>query len=129
MLDFLDNKYTMALGRTLLVMIYFIGGFSLLTGNLPVDYAAAKGVPSMLVWAAYTLKLLGGFAIIIGFQTRIAASLLVIFTISTAFIFHPYWADGQWNTFWKEISMIGGLLILVVVGPGELSVGGAKKSA
>lgn len=128
MLDFLDNKYTMAIGRTLLVMIYFIGGFSLLTGNLPVDYAAMKGVPSVLVWVAYTIKLLGGFAIIIGFQTRIAATLLVIFTISTAFIFHPYWADGQWNTFWKEISMIGGLLILVVVGPGELSVGGAKKS-
>ena len=129
MLDFLDNKYTMAIGRTLLVMIYFIGGFSLITGNLPVDYAAAKGVPSALVWVAYTIKLLGGFAIIIGFQTRIAATLLVIFTISTAFIFHPYWADGQWNTFWKEISMIGGLLILVVVGPGELSVGGSKKSA
>lgn len=48
-----------------------------------------------------------------GFQTRLAATLLVIFAISTAFIFHPFWADGQWNTFWKEISMIGGLLILL----------------
>jgi putative oxidoreductase len=129
MLDFVDSKYTMALGRTLLVMIYFIGGVALLTGSLPIDYAAAKGVPGFLVWAAYALKLLGGLAIIVGFQTRLAAMLLVIFTLSTAFIFHPYWADGQWNTFWKEISMIGGLLILAAVGPGELSVAGSKKSA
>lgn len=42
MLDFLDNKYTMAVGRTLLVLIYFIGGFSLISGNLPIDYAGAK---------------------------------------------------------------------------------------
>jgi len=129
MLDFIDNKYTLAIGRTLLVMIYFIGGFSLLTGSLPIDYAAAKGVPAFMVWLAYTLKLLGGLAIIVGFQTRLAAMLLVVFTLSTAFIFHPYWVDGQWNTFWKEISMIGGLLILAVVGPGELSVSGSKKSA
>ncbi len=129
MLDFIDNKYTLAIGRTMLVMIYFIGGFSLLKGSLPIDYAGAKGIPEFLVWLAYTLKLLGGLAIIVGFQTRLAAMLLVIFTLSTAFIFHPYWADGQWNTFWKEISMIGGLLILAVVGPGELSVAGSKKSA
>ncbi|NOX68901.1 MAG: DoxX family protein [Gammaproteobacteria bacterium] len=129
MLDFLDNKYTMAVGRILLVMIFFIGGFALLKGSVPIGYAAAKGVPGALVWAAFALKLFGGFAIIIGYQTRIAAVLLIIFTISTAFIFHPYWVEGQWNTFWKEISMIGGLLILVVAGPGELSVEGAKKTA
>jgi len=128
MLDFLENKYTMALGRVLLVTIYFIGGFSLLTGNLPVDYAAAKGVPAALVWIAYAIKLFGGLAVIIGFQTRIAATLLIMFTLSTAFIFHPYWADGQWNTFWKEISMIGGLIFLAAVGPGELSVDRGKKS-
>ena len=128
MLDFLENKYTMALGRVLLVTIYFIGGFSLLTGNLPVDYAAAKGVPAALVWIGYAIKLFGGFAVIIGFQTRIAATLLIVFTLATAFIFHPFWADGQWNTFWKEISMIGGLIFLAAVGPGELSVDGDKKN-
>lgn len=128
MLDFLENKYTMALGRVLLVTIYFIGGFSLLTGNLPVDYAAAKGVPAALVWIGYAIKLFGGFAVIIGFQTRIAATLLIVFTLATAFIFHPFWADGQWNTFWKEISMIGGLIFLAAVGPGELSVDGDKKT-
>ena len=72
------------------------------------------------------IKLFGGLAVIIGFQTRIAAILLVIFTLGTAFIFHPVWIADQWNTFWKEISMIGGLLVVAAVGPGELSVDGRK---
>ena len=126
MLDFLDNKYTWALGRILLVMIYFMGGFALLSGNAPVDYAAAKGIPAILVWIGFAIKLFGGLAVIIGFQTRIAAILLVIFTLGTAFIFHPVWIADQWNTFWKEISMIGGLLVVAAVGPGELSVDGRK---
>ena len=128
MLNFLDSKYTMAVGRVLLVAIYFIGGFSLLTGNMPVEYAASKGVPAILVLAGFIIKLFGGLAVIIGFQTRIASVLLIIFTLATAFIFHPFWADGQWNTFWKEISMIGGLLYLAAVGPGEFSVDGGKKA-
>ena len=122
MLDFMNNKYTWALGRVLLVMIYFMGGIGLLSGSVPVEYAASKGVPAFLVWIGYAIKLFGGLAVIIGFQTRLAATLLIVFTLGTAFIFHPFWAEGQFSTFFKEISMIGGLLVVVAVGPGELSI-------
>ncbi len=122
MLGALDNKYVMALGRTLLVLVYFIGGFALLTGDVPTGYAAAKGIPAFAVWIGFAIKLLGGLAVIIGFQTRIAALLLALFTVGTAFIFHPFWVEGEWNTFWKEISMIGGLVFLAAVGPGALSI-------
>ena len=127
MLESLHNKYLMALGRTLLALIYFIGGFALLTGDVPVDYAASKGLPAFAVWIGFAIKLFGGLAVIIGFQTRIAALLLVLFTLGTAFIFHPFWVEGEWNSFWKEISMIGGLLFLAAVGPGALSVDERKK--
>ena len=122
MLESLNNRYVLAAGRILLVLIYFIGGFGLLTGNIPVDYAATKGVPAIAVWIGFAIKLFGGLAVIIGFQTRLAACLLILFTLGTAFIFHPFWAEGQWNIFWKEISMIGGLLVLAAVGPGALSI-------
>ena len=122
MLESLHNPYLMALGRVLLVLIYFIGGFGLLVGDVPVDYAASKGIPAFAVWIGFAIKLFGGLAVIIGFQTRIAALLLVLFTLGTAFIFHPFWVEGEWNSFWKEISMIGGLLFLAAVGPGPLSV-------
>ena len=127
MLESLHNQYLMALGRVLLVLIYFIGGFGLLCGDVPVDYAASKGVPAFAVWIGFAIKLFGGLAVIVGFQTRIAALLLVLFTLGTAFIFHPFWVEGEWNSFWKEISMIGGLLLLAAVGPGALSVDERKR--
>lgn len=127
MLESLHNPYLMALGRVLLVLIFFIGGFGLLSGDVPVDYAASKGVPAFAVWIGFAIKLFGGLAVIIGFQTRIAALLLVLFTLGTAFIFHPFWVEGEWNSFWKEISMIGGLLFLSAVGPGALSVDERKR--
>ena len=108
----------------MLVLIYFMGGFSLLTGSVPVEFAATKGVPAIAVYVGYAIKLFGGLAVIIGFQTRIAALLLVLFTLGTAFIFH-----GEFDSvFWKEISMIGGLLLVAAYGPGELSVDGRKAS-
>jgi putative oxidoreductase len=124
MLNFVENKYVIAIARTALVLIYFMGGFSLLTGSTPVDFAATKGVPAIAVYVGYAIKLFGGLAVIIGFQTRIAALLLVLFTLGTAFIFH-----GEFDSvFWKEISMIGGLLLIAAYGPGELSVDGRRSS-
>jgi len=115
------SKYQPALllaGRILLVAIYFLGGLSLLKGQVPVDYAATKGVPAVLVWAGYAIKLFGGLGIIIGLFTRLSALGLILFTLGTAFIFHPY-PD---SVFLKEISMIGGLLVLLATGPGSISV-------
>ena len=127
MLDSLNIQYVLAAGRILLVLIYFIGGFGLLTGDIPIDYAASKGLPAFAVWIGFAIKLFGGLAVIVGFQTRIAACLLILFTLGTAFIFHPFWVEGEWNTFWKEISMIGGLLVVAAVGPGRLSIDGRAK--
>ena len=124
MLDFVENKYVVAIARTALVLIYFMGGFSLLTGNAPVEYAATKGVPAIAVYAGFAIKLFGGLAVIVGFQTRIAALLLVLFTLGTAFIFHGDFG----SVFWKEISMIGGLLLIAAYGPGELSIDGRRAS-
>jgi putative oxidoreductase len=124
MLNFVENKYVVAIARTALVLIYFMFGFSLLTGDSPVEYAATKSVPAIAVYIGYAIKLFGGLAVIIGFQTRIAALLLVLFTLGTAFIFH-----GEFDSvFWKEISMIGGLLLVAAYGPGEFSVDGRRAS-
>ena len=83
-----------------------------------------KGVPAFAVYIGYAIKLFGGLAVIVGFQTRIAALLLVLFTLGTAFIFHGDFG----SVFWKEISMIGGLLLVAAYGPGELSVDGRKSA-
>ncbi len=119
MLDQMQNcKYTLLIGRILLAFIYFKGGYGLLTGNVPIEFAASKGIPALLVWIGFIIKFAAGCAVIVGYQTRIAALALVGFTLLTAFIFFGDFG----NVFWKEISMIGGLLILASTGPGELSL-------
>ncbi len=112
--------YTLLVGRVLLVLIYFIGGLGLLSGDIPVDFAASKGMPALLVWIGFGIKLLAGFAVIIGYQTRVAALALAVFTIITAFMFHDLFG----TIFMKEISMIGGLLVLVAAGAGKFSLDG-----
>ncbi len=113
-----QNPLIMLVGRICLALIYFLGGLSLLKGSVPVDFAAIKGIPEILVWLAFTVKLLGGLMIIIGYKTRLAALALSIFTVFTAFIFH----DIMGAVFLKEIAMIGGLLLLVAVGAGKFSL-------
>ena len=105
-------------GRVLLGAIFLIGGVGLLKGNVPVDFAASKGVPAVLVWIGYTVKFLGGAGVVFGLLTRLSALGLVVFTLATAFIFHGFMG----NIFMKEMSMIGGLLILIATGPGPFSI-------
>ena len=122
MLDVMNNnKYVMLIGRVLLVLAYIMFIFSFNFAEGPVDAiasAAKKGIPAYLVWMAEALKFTCGFAIIFGIQTRPAALALIFFTLCTAFIFH----FSRGAVFFKEISMIGGFLILAAVGPGELSL-------
>lgn len=119
MLEKMDNcPYTLLVGRVLLVLIYFIGGLGLLSGSIPIGFAASKGVPELLVWVGFAIKLFAGLAVIVGYQTRIAALALTVFTVATAFIFHEWFG----TIFMKEMSMIGGLLILAVTGAGKFSL-------
>ena len=128
MLDFMDNnKYLMLIARILLglVFIYFIVAPN---PSHTIATAATKGIPAFLVWGFFAVKLVGGTAIIIGFQTRIASLALIFLVCCTVIIFHlPNGPATFYVMFFKELCMIGGLLILAVVGPGELSVDGCKK--
>ncbi len=65
------------------------------------------------------LELLGGIALIVGFQVRLTALLLAIFCISSAFLFHFDLADQmQFIMFFKNIAIAGGFLLLSVQTPG-----------
>ena len=66
--------------------------------------------------------------LIVGWNARLAAAAMFIFTAMAAFIFHAYWAApaemalNQMIHFMKNISMMGGLLFVVVHGSGALSL-------
>lgn len=103
-------------GRTLLALIFVLAGYSKLgayEGNLA--YMQSAGIPGFMLPPVIALELLGGLALIIGFQTRLVALLLAIFCISSGFLFHLDLADQtQFIMLFKNVAMAGGFLLLTV---------------
>lgn len=111
-------------GRLLLGHIFLLAGLNKISGyEGAAGYMEAMGVPGGLLPAVIALEVLGGLAVIIGFQTRWACYALAAFSVIAAVIFHANFTDQmQTILFMKNMSMTGGLLILSVHGAGALSV-------
>lgn len=130
-LDRFENcDYTLLIGRVCLALVYFFGGLNwLLKFSPPAGMLDRNGWPAaaLAAWIALVLKLGGSTLVILGYQTRLGAAALVVFTLITAFGFH--FPEALWpadTTFFKEICMIGGLLVLMTTGPGKFSLDGRK---
>lgn len=121
-----NNDVLLLVGRILLGLIYAAAVVGLVQGQVPVDFGAkgAKFIafPAAVVWIGYIVKAIAGICVLIGFKTRWAALALAVFTLMTAFNFH----DFGGAVFMKEISMLGGLLVLAAVGAGRISVDGNR---
>jgi putative oxidoreductase len=105
-------------GRILLASIFIISGLGKLANPAgTAGFMESMGVPGMLVWPTIALEILGGLALVIGFQTRIAAFALAAFSVAAAVIFHHNFADQmQMIMFLKNFSIAGGLLLLSASG-------------
>ena len=89
-----NNDCVLLVGRILLGLIYAMAVVSLVSGKVPVDFAA-KGakliaLPAFIVWIGYIVKVVSGICLVVGFQTRIAALALAAFTLITAFNYHDF---------------------------------------
>ncbi len=120
------------LGRIAMGVLFVPSGFNkLMDPSRMTGMLAGKGFPAPMAWAylAGAIELIGGIAVIVGFRTRTAALLLVIFTLAAAYLGHPYWTieSGanrvqQYIHFWKDIAIAGGFLYVWVRGAGALSL-------
>ncbi|WP_313643389.1 DoxX family protein [Pseudomonas sp.] len=113
-------------GRLLLAVLFLLSGFSkLAAADATLAYIESSGLPFPLLSYLAALGVELGLAalLIIGFQTRIVAVLMALFTVVTAVAFHSNLADqGQFINFFKNISIAGGLLQVAAFGGGALSV-------
>ena len=118
------NPYVHLLGRILLALIFIVAGVGKISDPAgTAGYMQSVGLPGFLVWPTIALEVLGGIAIIIGFQTRVAAYALAVFTLAAAALFHTNFADPMQSImFMKNLSMAGGLLLLAASGATALSV-------
>ena len=118
------------IGRIMLALIFILAGVGKIQDPAgTVGYMQSAGVPGALLWPTIALEVLGGLAVALGFQTRIAAFALAIFSVAAAFIFHKNFADQiQMIMFLKNIAMAGGLLLLAVGGDTALSIDSKRKN-
>ena len=120
-------------GRVLLVALFVFSGVTKLVDlGGTAAHIQAKGLPApaALAVAAAMVEIAGGLMIMVGWKTRPATIMLIVFTAAATVIFHDFWNVGgreqinQMLHAFKNVSMIGGLLILFGGGPGRLSVEG-----
>lgn len=118
--------------RILLVLLFLIFGWGKITGFWPtVGYMAQTGLP--LPWAAAIIAIIievfVSLALLFGYYTRPLALLMVAYTLVTALTGHHFWTmtgmahyENEIN-FFKNVSIMGGFLLLYVTGPGRYALG------
>lgn len=121
-----QSSYTAAAGRLLMALIFLISGVGKVAAPaMTLNYIASAGLPlpAVAYLIAIAVELGGGMLLLVGFETRVVALVMTIFTIATAFSFHRDFADqNQMIHFLKNFAMAGGLLQVVAFGAGAFSI-------
>ena len=117
--------------RVLMMLLFLVFGWQKLTGfGGTTAYFAHLGLPlpAIATCMAIVMELGVGAAVMLGLLTRPLAVVLGIYTIVVAFIGHPFWTlsgADQVNAeihFFKNISIMAGLLALFITGAGRYSL-------
>ena len=132
-------KYIPLIGRILFSLIFISSG---IMGHMvgltdTAAYAASQGVPmpTVLVLVSGIIAVLGGLSVLLGYKAKLGALLLVVFLVPVSFIMHNFWTISdpmtrtiQISLFMKNISLIGGALLIAYFGSGPVSIDANPKA-
>ena len=102
-----------------------------------ISYATSQNVPlaTVLVTFSGVLAILGGVSIVLGYKARWGAWLIVLFLVPVTLMMHNFWTvkdpmmhQMQTVMFMKNISMLGGALLITWFGSGPLSMDAQKQN-
>jgi len=116
------------LGRLLISFMFLMSGLNK-AGNYSntSGWMESMGVSSSILPLVILLEIIGAFAIIVGWHTKITAFLLAGFSIISALIFHSDFSNQvEMIMFMKNFAIAGGFLILVANGAGNYSLDNRK---
>jgi putative oxidoreductase len=126
-----SSRYLPFAGRLLIGLPFAMSGLGKLAAIGPTTEmirAAGLPLPPLALAIAVIVELGGGLLLVAGFRTRVVATALALFSITTAVSFHSNFADqNQMIHFLKNVMIAGGLLQIVAFGAGALSMD--KRSA
>lgn len=114
------------IARILLSALFILSGINkILHPAETQQYMAAFGMPltGLFLPAAIVIELVGGLSVLLGVYARIGAIALIVFTAIATLIFHTNTADQiQQIMLMKNLAIIGGLLLLLQHGPGNITL-------
>ncbi len=118
------EKIGQLVARVLLAQIFLLSGIFKVGGYEGTQaYMEAMGVPGILLPLVIVIEIVGGLALVAGWQTKWVSLALAAFTLAAAVIFHNNLADQmQMIMFMKNIAITGGLLLLALHGAGSYSL-------
>ena len=117
----MNNSKLVALGRALIALLFVPAGISKIFGFAgTVGYISSVGLPlpTLAAIGAIIVEVGAGLALLAGYRTQVVALILAAFTLVAAVVFHNFWAapaemaQMQQIMFFKNIAVVGGLLIL-----------------
>lgn len=126
-----NTDLVLLIGRIALALLFPISAyFKIIQWPGIVTLLTTQGAPLPLVGGmlAVAAETIFPILIILGLQTRSAAFGLILYTLGTNAIAHRFWEFtggaqvGQILSFFKNIAMCGGFLILAWTGPGRYAV-------
>ncbi|MGB6686524.1 MAG: DoxX family protein [Terracidiphilus sp.] len=117
------QRNALALARVLLSLVFFANGFGIIPQGVAAKELAEHGAPAALVpllmIAARTIEIVGGFGLMLGVYPRIAAIAIIAFLIPATLVAHEFWSAvgtpafaPQLLQFLKNTAMTGGLLLI-----------------
>jgi putative oxidoreductase len=117
-------------GRLCFSLIFIAAGLKHFS-TAAIASASSQGVPfaSIAVPFSGLMALAGGLSILLGYRARLGAWLIVLFLVPVTLTVHRFWglADPvqsqlQLIMFMKNVSMVGGALIISQFGSGPVSL-------
>jgi putative oxidoreductase len=118
------TAYPLLFGRILLAVFFFISAFA--RAASPEETAGlmrAAGIAGAFLWPALAVEVLCALALILGWLSRPAAFVLAMMTLLSAVLFYTGFDDANdLSHFAKNLAIAGGLLYVMVTGPGAISL-------
>jgi putative oxidoreductase len=128
------GRATVLAGRTFFSLIFIMAALGHFT-QAEIGYAAQAGVPlaSIAVPLSGVIALAGGLSILLGYQARLGAWLLVLFLVPVTVMMHNFWAMKDVGEalmhqamFFKNVGLMGGALLITQFGAGPWSLDSRK---
>ena len=123
-------RYVALVGRVFYALVFVFSGLGHFSPQA-IAYAASQGVPLATVAVPFSgvLAVAGGLSVLVGYRAKIGAGVLILFLVPVTVMMHAFWSvqdpmasQMQMAMFMKNVSMLGGALLIAHFGAGPLSL-------